>query len=389
MIAVASGTGVGINALLSRSLGEKEFEKADKAATNGLFLAILSFIVFAIFGLFFSETYFTTQISDPEIIAYGKDYLSICCILSFGLFISITSERLLQSTGRTFYNMITQGLGAIINIIMDPILIFGLFGFPRLEVAGAAIATVAGQIIGMALSMFFNFTKNKDIHIRLSGFKPHGRTIANIYRVGFPSIIMMSIGSVMTYGVNKILLMFSSTAVSVFGIYYKLQSFVFMPVFGLNNGMVPIIAYNYGARRPKRIMETVRFGAVLAEIIMAIGVIIFQFFPTQLLALFDASEDMLAIGVPALRIISINFMFAGIGISFGSIFQGMGNGLYSLIVSASRQLVVLLPVAYILAISFDAAAVWWAFPIAEMVSIVLSVALFIRIYRKRIKPLAA
>ena len=348
MIAVASGTGVGINALLSRSLGEKNFDNADKAAVNGLFLACLSSLAFAIFGIFFSEFYFSAQIADPQIIQYGRDYLFVCCTFSVGLFFSITSERLLQSTGRTIYNMITQGLGAIINIIMDPILIFGLFGFPRMEVAGAAVATVAGQIIGMLLSLFFNFTRNKDIHIRIRGFRPHGETIGNIYRVGLPSIIMMSIGSVMTYGINKIMLMFSATAVSVFGIYFKLQSFIFMPVFGLNNGMVPIIAYNYGARRPSRILQTVRFGALLAEIIMFIGTVIFQTCPAFLLALFDASDDMLALGIPALRIISINFLFAGLGISFGSVFQAMGNGMYSLIVSACRQLLVLLPVAYLL-----------------------------------------
>ena len=308
-------------------------------------------------------------------------------LFSVGLFFSLTRERLLQSPGRTIYNMITQGLGAIINIIMDPILIFGLFGFPRMEVAGAAVATVAGQIIGMLLSLFFNFTKNKDIHIRIRGFRPHGETIGNIYRVGLPSIIMMSIGSVMTYGINKIMLMFSATAVSVFGIYFKLQSFIFMPVFGLNNGMVPIIAYNYGARRPSRILQTVRFGALLAEIIMFIGTVIFQTCPAFLLALFDASDDMLALGIPALRIISINFLFAGLGISFGSVFQAMGNGMYSLIVSACRQLVVLLPVAYLLAVTMGVHFVWWAFPASELASIVLSVVMFLRIYRKKIQPL--
>ena len=387
MIAVASGTGVGINALLSRSLGEKNFDNANKAAVNGLFLALLSSLAFAVFGIFFSEFYFSAQIADPQIIQYGRDYLFVCCTFSVGLFFAITSERLLQSTGRTIYNMITQGLGAIINIIMDPILIFGLFGFPRMEVAGAAVATVAGQIIGMLLSLFFNFTKNKDIHIQLRGFRPHGETITNIYRVGLPSIIMMSIGSVMTYGINKIMLMFSATAVSVFGIYFKLQSFIFMPVFGLNNGMVPIIAYNYGARRPSRILQTVRFGALLAEIIMFIGTVIFQTCPAFLLALFDASDDMLALGIPALRIISINFLFAGLGISFGSVFQAMGNGMYSLIVSACRQLVVLLPVAYLLAVTMGVHFVWWAFPASELASIVLSVVLFLRIYRKKIQPL--
>ena len=259
MIAVASGTGVGINALLSRSLGEKNYDNANKAASNGLFLAVLSSLAFCIFGLFFSRLYFSSQTSDPQIISYGSDYLFICCVFSMGIFLGITGERLLQSTGRTFYNMITQGLGAIINIVLDPILIFGLLGFPRMGVAGAAAATVIGQFIGMFLSVFFNFTRNTDIRIRIKGFHPHAETIRNIYRVGIPSLIMMSIGSVMTYGINKILLLFSATAVSVFGVYFKLQSFIFMPVFGLNNGVVPIIAYNYGARKPERIIQTVRF----------------------------------------------------------------------------------------------------------------------------------
>ena len=304
-----------------------------------------------------------------------------------GIFLGITGERLLQSTGRTFYNMLTQGLGAIINIVLDPILIFGLLGFPRMGVAGAAAATVIGQFIGMFLSVFFNFTRNTDIRIRIKGFHPHAETIRNIYRVGIPSLIMMSIGSVMTYGINKILLLFSATAVSVFGVYFKLQSFIFMPVFGLNNGVVPIIAYNYGARKPERIMQTVRFGTCIAECIMLAGVLLFQFIPDRLLAFFNASEHMLSLGIPALRIISISFLFAGICISLGSVFQALGNGVYSLIVSACRQLVTLLPLAYLLAVSFGVNAVWWAFPLAEIVSITLSTVLFIRIYRKKIRPL--
>lgn len=387
MIAVASGTGVGINALLSRSLGEKNYDNANKAASNGLFLAVLSSLAFCIFGLFFSRLYFSSQTSDPQIISYGSDYLFICCVFSMGIFLGITGERLLQSTGRTFYNMITQGLGAIINILLDPILIFGLLGFPRMGVAGAAAATVIGQFIGMFLSVFFNFTRNTDIRIRIKGFHPHAETIRNIYRVGIPSLIMMSIGSVMTYGINKILLLFSATAVSVFGVYFKLQSFIFMPVFGLNNGVVPIIAYNYGARKPERIMQTVRFGTCIAECIMLAGVLLFQFIPDRLLAFFNASEHMLSLGIPALRIISISFLFAGICISLGSVFQALGNGVYSLIVSACRQLVTLLPLAYLLAVSFGVNAVWWAFPLAEIVSITLSTVLFIRIYRKKIRPL--
>ena len=389
MIAVASGTGVGINALLSRSLGEKNFDNADKAAVNGLFLACLSSLAFAIFGIFFSEFYFSAQIADPQIIQYGRDYLFVCCTFSVGLFFSITSERLLQSTGRTIYNMITQGLGAIINIIMDPILIFGLFGFPRMEVAGAAVATVAGQIIGMLLSLFFNFTRNKDIHIRIRGFRPHGETIGNIYRVGLPSIIMMSIGSVMTYGINKILLMFSATAVSVFGIYFKLQSFIFMPVFGLNNGMVPIIAYNYGAGKPDRIMGTIKLAAVYATTIMLCGFAVFQLMPDKLLMIFSASDTMLSIGIPALRIISISFLFAGCSIVCTSLFQALGHGMLSLWISVFRQLVVLLPVAFIFARIGGLHTVWFAFPIAEAFAIIFSGVCLVHVYRKEIIPLKA
>ena len=388
MIAMASGTGVGINALLSRSLGEKKFENANRAATNGLFLALVSSMAFAIFGLFFSEMYFASQTSDPEIIRYGKDYIFYCCVLSIGIFMSITSERILQSTGRTFYNMITQSLGAIINIILDPIFIFGMFGMSRMEVAGAAVATVIGQVIGGSLSLYFNFKKNPDIKISFKGFRPHLESIINIYRVGLPSIIMMSIGSVMNYLFNKILLMLTSTAVSVFGVYFKLQSFIFMPVFGLNNGMVPIIAYNYGARRPERITQTIRFGMAIAEGLMGFGFLLFQFAPNTLLSFFNASSEMFELGIPALKIISLSFLPAGICICFGSVFQAMGNGVYSLITSVCRQLVTLIPLAYLLSMSFGIHAVWWAFPLAEVVSITLSIILYLRIYRMKIRPLS-
>lgn len=389
MIAVAAGTGVGINALLSRNLGEKDFEGANNAARNGLFLAIVSCIVFAVAGIFGSRFFFALQTKDPVILEYGAQYLSVITIFSMGIFLQITFERLLQSTGRTIYNMITQGTGAIINIILDPIMIFGLFGFPRLEVAGAAIATVTGQIIAVIMSFFFNHFKNTEINLSLRGFRPHGKTIAFIYKVGIPSIIMQSIGSVMTFGMNKILLMFSSTAAAVFGVYFKLQSFIFMPVFGLNNGMIPIIAYNYGARRKKRIIDTAKLSVIIAVCIMIVGFAIFQIFPEFLLRqLFDASENMLAIGVPALRIISLSFLFAGYNIIVGSIFQALGNGIYSLIVSAARQLVVILPVAYIFARIFGLSMVWWAIPIAEIVSLTLSTLLLKRIYRRVIKPLS-
>ena len=388
MIAVASGTGVGINALLSRNLGERNFEGANNAARNGVFLAIVSCIVFALLGLVGSRLFFSLQTDNLVILEYGVQYMSIITLFSVGIFLQITFERLLQSTGRTFYNMITQGTGAIINIILDPIMIFGLFGFPRLEVAGAAIATVVGQIVAVIMSFCFNHFKNKEISLSPRGFRPHGRTILFIYKVGIPSIIMQSIGSVMTFGMNKILLMFSSTAAAVFGVYFKLQSFIFMPVFGLNNGMIPIIAYNYGARNKHRIIETARKSVLIAVCIMVLGFAIFQIFPAFFLStLFRASENMLAIGVPALKIISISFLFAGYCIIVGSIFQALGNGVYSLIISAARQLIVILPVAYIFATVFGLSMVWWAIPIAEVVSVILSTLLLKRIYRKVIKPL--
>lgn len=388
MISVASGTGVGINALLSRNLGEKNFEGANTAAKNGIFLAIISCIVFAVMGGLGSHLFFSIQTDDPLIIEYGTQYLTIITVMSVGIIMQITFERLLQSTGKTIYNMITQGTGAIINIILDPILIFGLFSFPRLEVAGAAIATVTGQLIAVILSAYFNHTKNTEINLSLKGFRPHGHTIAVIYKVGIPSIIMQSIGSVMTFGFNKILLAFSSTAAAVFGVYFKLQSFIFMPIFGLNNGMIPIIAYNYGARRKKRITQTIKLSVVISISIMIIGFIIFQTCPKLLLSgLFQASEHMLEIGVPALRIISLHFVLAGYSIIISSTFQALGNGVYSLIISAGRQLVVLLPVAYICAKFFGLSAVWWSFPIAELMSVLLCTILFLRINREKIKPL--
>ncbi len=387
MIAVSVGTGVGINALLSRSLGEKQFEQANLAARNGLFLGIVSYLVFGVLGFLGSRQFYLIQTDDPEILFYGTQYVFVVTVFSFGLFLAVISERLLQSTGMTIYNMYTQGLGAIINIVLDPILIFGLFGFPRLEVLGAAVATVVGQICGMLLGVFFNLTKNKEININMKGFRPDKSTIKRIYQVGVPSIIMQSIGSVMVFGINKILMMFTSTAVSVFGVYFKLQSFIFMPVFGLNNGMVPIVAYNYGAREKKRIMQTAWLSIGTAVTIMLVGLGIFHLFTEQLLGIFEASEDMLAIGVPALRIISLSFSFAGYGIVVGSVFQALGNGVYSLMVSVARQLLVILPVAFVLARIGGLSAVWWAFPIAEIVAVVMSTVLFRRIYKLKIQPL--
>lgn len=387
MIAVSTGTGVGINALLSRSLGEKNFKEANRAANNGVFLGILSYLAFALFGIFFSRIFFETQTNDARIIQYGTEYLMICTIFSLGIFMQITFERLMQSTGRTIYNMITQGTGAVINIVLDPILIFGLLGFPKMGVAGAAAATVIGQTVSMLMSFYFNEKKNVEIKLRVREFRPNAKTLRNIYAVGFPSIIMQSISSVMTFGVNKILLMFSSTAVSVFGVYFKLQSFIFMPIFGLNNGMVPIVAYNYGARNKKRIMDTVKLSTILAVGIMLVGVFIFEVFPEQLLKLFNASEQMMQIGVPALRIISLSFVFAGISITVVSVFQALGNGIYSLIISIVRQLVIILPVAYLFAIMIGLDAVWFAFPISEIASILMALLMFRHMYRQKLADL--
>ena len=390
MIAVASGTGVGINALLSRNLGEKDFTGANNAARNGLFLGIVSCIIFAILGGIGSHFFFAIQTDNPDIVNYGTQYMTIITICSAGIFLQITFERLMQSTGKTIYNMITQGTGAIINIILDPIMIFGLFGFPRLEVVGAAVATITGQTVAVCLSFFFNLTKNKEISLNMKGFRPHAKTIARIYEVGIPSIIMQAITSVMTFGMNKILLPFSSTAAAVFGVYYKLQSFIFMPVFGLNNGMIPIIAYNYGARHKKRITQTAKLSVMIAICIMMIGLVIFQTSSGFLLKnLFDASAHMLEIGVPAFRTISLSFLFVGYSIIVSSVFQALGNGVYSLIVSVARQLLVILPAAYIFAHVFGLSMVWWAIPISEIVSFILSSILLIRIYRKKIEPLAS
>lgn len=384
MIAISAGTGVGINALLSRNLGEKKYEDANLAARNGIFLAIVSSIIMALIGIFGSRPFFLMQTKDPQIVSYGTQYMTIITVVSIGIFMQITFERLLQATGRTIYTMITQGLGAIINIILDPILIFGLFGFPRMEVAGAALATVTGQVIAVFLSLYYNIKKNPEININMKGFRPNKRVISCIYQVGIPSIIMQSIGSVMVFGMNKILLLFSSTAAAVFGVYFKLQSFIFMPIFGLNNGMIPIIAYNYGSKQKKRILSTIKLSVGVAVFIMCIGLFLFQTFPAQLLNFFDASEHMLEIGVPALRIISLSFIFAGYCIIIGSVFQALGNGMYSLVVSAARQLLVILPVAYLFAMFFGLHMVWWAIPIAEIVSVLLSMLLFRRIKRLRL-----
>lgn len=387
MIAIAVGTGVGVNALLSRSLGGKDFGTANETAKNGIFLAFISCIVYTLLGCLLAEPFFKFQTDDPQLIAYGTQYLRIVCGLCLGVFTQVMFERLLQSTGLTFYTMLSQGLGAIINIIFDPILIFGLFGFPKMGVTGAAAATVFGQLCGMLLSLFFNIRFNKELNLNMKGFRPNGRIIKTIYSVGVPSIIMQAIGSVMTFGMNKILIQFTATATAVFGVYFKLQSFIFMPIFGLNNGMVPIVAYNYGARRKQRMIQTIRLSIITAVLIMLVGLALFMLLPQQLLGMFNASEDMLAIGIPALRTICLSFIFAGFCIIVGSVFQALGNGVYSLIISVCRQLLVILPVAALLAKVGGLHAVWWAIPIAEIVSVLMSSFFFRKIYREKIAPL--
>jgi len=379
MVAVAAGTGVGINALLSRNLGEGRPEEADKAAKNGIFLALISCLAFALAGLLGSHAFFSVQTSNPVIITYGTQYMTVVTAVSLGIFLQITFERLLQSTGRTIYNMYTQGLGAIINIILDPLLIFGLGPFPRLEVFGAALATVIGQMLAVILSLYFNIKNNKEININMRAFKPDKEVILSIYKVGLPSIFMQAIGSVMVFGMNKILLIFSTTAAAVYGVYFKLQSFVFLPVFGLTNGMIPIIAYNYGAKNKKRIFLTLKLSILYAIGIMAAGLVVFHIFAPQMLAIFDASEHMLDIGIPALRIISLSFILAGFCIIISSMFQALGNGIYSLVMSAARQLAVILPVAYLLAKTFGLHMVWWSVPISEILSVILSVFFYTRI----------
>lgn len=388
MIAVGTGTGVGVNALLSKALGEKDFKRASKAANNGLFLTLASFILFLMIGLFIAGPFISSQTSSSVISRYGTDYLRIVCCLSFGLFFQVMFERLLQSTGRTVQSMISQGTGAIVNIILDPIMIFGLLGFPRLGVAGAAYATVIGQMCAACMGLYMNLKHNPEIRLSTADIMhPDKEIVKRVYYVGIPSILMVSIGSIMTYMMNRILIAFSTTATAVFGVYFKLQSFIFMPVFGLNNGLIPVLAYNYGARNNGRIVEALKFSLCLAVGIMITGMLIFQLIPETLLGLFNASEEMISIGRPALRIISLSFPVAGACIAMGSVFQAFSQSIYSLIVSVGRQLVVLIPVAWLLSKTGQVTNVWWAFPIAEVMSFILSVTFFRLLYSRIIKVL--
>ena len=381
MIGIATGTGVGVASILSRSLGEKDFERANTVAGNSFFLAFCSWLVLVIFGVFFSDIFFHAQTKVTEIAELGKTYLRIVTIASFGLFGEITMERLLQSTGRTTLSMIVQLIGAIINIIFDPILIFGRYGFPEMGIAGAAVATVAGQIVAMLIAIVLNLKLNKDVKFGLKYIKPNGRIIKDVYIIGVPSILMVAIGSFMTFCMNRILDTFSSTAIAVFGAYYKLQSFVFMPVFGLNNGLVPIVSYNMGARRKERIKKAVILAMIYASVLMLIGLAVCQLMPRELLGLFKPSKHMLEIGVPALRTISLCFIFAGISIVSISVFQALDKSIYSLIMSAARQLLILIPVAYLMSLTGNLENVWLSFPIAEFVSFIVSLFLLKRVVR--------
>ena len=387
MIASVSGMGVGVNALLSRSLGEGNTEEANRAANNGIFLSFMTMIIFILFGIFGSRAFFAFQTSNEAIIKMGATYVRICCIGSFGCFGQIIFERLLQATGQAHLSMITQMAGAIINIILDPIMIFGLLGCPEMGIAGAALATVIGQIVACVTGLLLNIFHNKALTISLR-YRPNGRIIGEIYRVGIPSIAMQSIGSIMNMAMNMILMGFTSTATAVFGVYYKLQSFAIMPVIGLSNAMIPIVAFNYGARKKKRITDAVKISMIAAQIFLVIVAAVFLIAPGALLKIFSASDNMLSMGIPALRTMGLTFFVCGICICAGSVFQALGNAVYSLIVSVMRQLVVLIPVAWLMSLTGNLELVWLSFPFAEVMSLVVSLFFLRRIFKKKISPLS-
>lgn len=386
-IAVSVGTSIGVNALLSRRLGEGDRKAADKVAHNGLLLMAASWAVFAVFGLFFSELFFSFFTKNPEVAQGGAAYLRICLVFSLGMFLQICLERLIQVTGKTVYQMASQLTGAVINIILDPILIFGMFGLPKMGVAGAAAATVIGQWIGCCVCLWLNLRHNNEVKLRISALRFDLPTVKSIYSVGLPSIIMQSISSVMTFGMNFILAGFSETAVSVLGIYFKLQNFVFMPGFGLTSALVPIVGYNYGAAKKQRILACTKTAMISISVIMVFGTALFQLFPGQLLALFSDGGDLARTGESALRIISLSFVFAGIAIVLSSLFQALGEGMHSLLMSVFRQLVLLLPIAWLLSLSGNVDLVWYSFLIAEMVSLCFALTLFRRSYNKKIRHL--
>ena len=387
LIGFSTGIGVGVNALLSKSLGEGNPDRANHSAGNGFLLVMIATIGFMLFGVFGSRPYFQMQSSVTETVEGGTQYLAICTIFSFGLFVQVLGERLLQATGRSFYSMIVQLVGAVVNILLDPVFIFGYFGIPAMGVAGAAVATVLAQWIAAALALIINHKCNHEVHLHPKYLKPNMSVIRPILAVGIPSVVMMGIGSVMTFGMNMILQGFTETATSVFGIYFKLQSFFFMPVYGINNATISIIAFNYGARSSKRIMDTLKKSTISACVIMLLGVLCFQFCPDLLLDIFNPTPDFLTMGRSALRIISLSFPFAAVGIALSGSFQALGNGLYSTFTALCRQLLALLPAAYLLSLSGNVNLVWWAFPIAELVSFLATLILFLRLYRQKIKPL--
>lgn len=388
MIAVAVGTGVGVNALLSKSLGEKNMKNVKLVANNGIFLAVMSMFAFVIVGLLFTEKFMLLQTKNMTVVNAGSDYLKICCICSIGLFLQVMSDRLLMSTGKTIYTMITQAIGAIVNIVLDPCFIFGLGFFPKLGVAGAGVATVIGQIVGASVGLTMNIKKNKEIQLSLKGFKPNAEIIGKVYAIGIPSIIVQAIGSVMTFCINRILLPFGDTAQAVFGVYFKIQSIVYMPVFGLNNGMVPIISYNFGAMKRKRMIKTIKLGCIYAFAIMLLGLAVMQIFPAQILDIFSddsSAGSLIEVGVPALKTISLSFIFAGISVVFTSTFQALGNAVLSMIISIARQLGILIPAAYLLAKTNVLENVWYAFPLAEIVAFTVSVIFMVYVNKKVIR----
>ncbi len=389
MIAVSVGTGVGVNALLSRSLGEGKKKKAKLTADNAILLGILASIMFALFGVLCTKLFFDSQTKSESIRQLGYSYLSVVTIFSFGLMLEVTFERILQSTGKTVFNMITQSVGAIINIILDPILIFGFFGAPKLGIAGAAIATVAGQIIAMILSFIFNMKYNEDVDIRFGThiFIPDFGIIKQIYKVGIPSIAMQAMSTLMILGLNKILVTYSDMAVNVLGIYYKLQSFVFMPIFGLNNGMTPIVAFNYGAKNKDRIVKVLKYSFIASIVIMVIGTAIFWLFPKELMMLFNPNEEMMKLGIPALRICSLCFILAAFDVMAIATFQSLGNGMYALYASFLRQLVLILPFAYALSKISGLGAVWYSIPLAELGCAFFDIYLMKKIYKQKVANL--
>ena len=386
MIAVATGTGVGVNALLSRNLGEKNFAVANRTAGNAIFLGLVSSAVFMVLGIF-SRLYFAVQVTDPEIISLGHDYLFLIMLLSVGCFGQVMLSRLLQSTGKTFYSMVIQVVGAVLNIILDPLLIFGLGPFPALGVKGAAIATVISQLVGTAMGVWYNLKKNEEVTITREDLRPSGPIISRIYSVGVPSILLQTVASVLIFGLNQILVSFTETATAVYGVFFKLQGFAFLPIIGMNNGMVPIIAYNYGARKPDRIMQVIKLAMTYALCIMIVAVLVFQFLPDRLLGIFQASEDMLAIGIPALRTLSWSFLFGGVTIVLSSVFQALGRGIQSMLISIFRQLLIVLPLAFLLSRTGNLNLVWWAFPVSDVLALIFAAYLLNRTYRQVIVPL--